>query len=106
MNDRRTNGFSFPLDKSQIFTWIVLVYFGLMFIGTFCSSIRMPWTIIIGFIFILFFLIHVAFNITVMAVNPAEENDVKKITPVNNFDRQKHKHVIENQFCNICQIVV
>lgn len=105
-NKQRINGFSLPLDKSQVFSWIVLVYFGLMFIGTFCASMTMPWSIIIGIIFLFLYTIHLALNITVMAINPGEEFNSKKITPIDNFDREKHKHVIENQFCNICQIVV
>lgn len=50
---------------------------------------------------------HIVLNIVVMLVNPGEEAALKrKIVPQNDFDRSKHKHVIENQFCNICQIVV
>lgn len=105
-NERRVNGFSFPLDKSQIFTWVVLVYFGFIFIGTFCASITTPLAFVIGAIFLFFYLTHLILNLAVMAINPAEECNAKKITPLNSFDRHKHKHVIENQFCNICQVVV
>jgi hypothetical protein len=77
-----------------------------MFIGTFCAAISMPWSLLVGAIFIVLYMFHMVFNITVMAINPAEKPDNQKVTPVNSFDRTKHKHVIENQFCNICQIVV
>jgi len=102
----RTNGLSWPLDKYQIASWIVLLYLGVMFLGTFCAAMSVPWSFLIGTIFSILFLLHLIMNIAVMVINPAEEVDTKKIVPVNDFDRQKHKHVIENQFCNICQIIV
>ena len=105
-NQRRINGLSWPLDKYQMFSWIVLLYLSIMFISTFCAAMTLPWSYLIGTIFSILFLLHLIMNISVMFINPAEEVDAKKIVPINDFDRQKHKHVIENQFCNICQIIV
>ncbi len=75
--------------------------------GTFAVSLAEPYNYSLAIVFLILYLTHIACNITVMAINPGEEAVMKhKITPSENFDRSKHKHVIENQFCNICQIVV
>jgi hypothetical protein len=104
---KRTNGYSWPPDKAQILSWLILIYFGLAIFGSFCISLAQPWSYIFGIICGIFYAVHLVLNLTVMAMNPGEEAYLKrKITPQNNFNREKHKHVIENQFCNICQIVV
>ena len=104
---KRTNGLTWPPDKAQLFGWIVLLYFGLAIFGSFCVSLARPWSYIFGALFGAFYISHLALNITVMAINPGEEAVLKrKIVPQSQFDRDKHRHVIENQFCNICQIVV
>lgn len=104
---KRTNGFSWPPDKYQVIAWTVLIYLGLSVFGSLCVSLAHPWSIIISVLFAIIYLTHVGFNIACMAINPGEEAVLKrKIVPQSNFDRQKHRHVIENQFCNICQIVV
>lgn len=107
MTHKRTNGFSWPPDKAQILSWLLIIYFGLAMFGCLIISIRQPWSYIIGVIFLILYIVKISLNLTVMAINPGEEATLKrKIVPQNNFDREKHKHVIENQFCNICQIVV
>lgn len=39
-----------------------------------------------------------------MIINPGE--DTKSIKRIQPFNTQKHRHVIENQYCNICNIIV
>lgn len=107
MNKKRTNGFSWPPDKAQLFSWIVILYFSLSTFASLCLSLATPWIYIFYAISAIVMLTHITLNIVVMLVNPGEEAALKrKIVPQNDFDRTKHKHVIENQFCNICQIVV
>jgi hypothetical protein len=104
---KRTNGFTWPPDKAQVLTWIVLLYFGLAIFGCLCVSLAQPYSYTFGVIAAICYIVHMVLNVITMAVNPGEEAMLKKkITPKNQFDRDKHKHVIENQFCNICQIVV
>lgn len=104
---KRTNGFSWPPDKAQIIAWIVIVYFTLAIFGSFCISLNEPWSYILAIIFAILLIIHCVFNIWCMAINPGEEALLKrKVAPQPIFDRRKHKHVIENQFCKICLIVV
>lgn len=104
---KRVNGFTWPPDKAQLLAWFLLFYFLIAIFGCFCISLAPPYSYVFGVIGGLSFLVHIALNIAVMAVNPGEEAAIKRrVTPQGEFDRQKHKHVIENQFCNICQIVV
>lgn len=104
---KRTNGFSWPPDKAQIIMWLIMFYFAISVFSCFCVSLSEPWSYSIAIIFAIIFLIHVIFNIWCMASNPCEEALIKrKIMPESIFDRNKHKHVIENHFCNICLISV
>jgi hypothetical protein len=104
---KRTNGFSWPPDKAQIIAWILIIYFGLIFIGSFSLSLNTPYSFIITSIFVILYILTFTSIVTVTAINPGEEAALKRrISPQNNFDKTKHKHVIENQFCNICQIAV
>ena len=104
---KRTNGFSWPPDKAQILSWIVIVYFSLATFASLCTSLASPWIYVFYVIAGVVMVAHMLLNLVVMFVNPGEEVSLKrKIVPQNDFDRSKHKHVIENQFCNICQIVV
>ena len=68
MDYKRTNGFSWPLDKAQMTAWTFLIYFGLMIVGTFIPSMVQPWSISLGVVFFIFYLLHLILNITVMAI--------------------------------------
>ncbi len=103
---KRKNGFSWPPDKAQVFSIVILVYFGLIFFGTFTAALDSPWSYLIGCIYALLYFGLLALMITVMLINPGEHASIDvKVVPTS-FDREKHKHVIENQFCNICQMIV
>lgn len=105
--NKRTNGFSWPPDKAQLFSWLLIIYFGLSMFGSFCVSLTDPWIYLFTITGSIVYVVHVVLNIIVMSINPGEEVSLRrKIVPENDFDRDKHKHVIENQFCNICKIVV
>lgn len=106
-NKKRVNGFSWPPDKAQIIAWLIMIYFAISVFSCFCISLHDPWSYSIAIFLAIIFLIHAAFNIWCMATNPGEEVLAKrKISPEPVFDRRKHKHVIENQFCRICLISV
>ena len=107
MTFKRRNGFSWPPDKAQLLAWFFIILLGLMGFGTLAVALKEPYNYSLSIVFLIIYLTHIAFNIATMAVNPGEEASIKrKITPASTFDRTKHKHVIENQFCNICQIIV
>lgn len=106
-NEKRKNGFSWPPDKAQIISVCFVLYFGLMFPGTFVMALEQAWATGIGIVFGLAFGCLVVLFLIIMYIDPSEFSGIekKKVSP-GNFDRQKHKHVIENQFCNICKMVV
>jgi palmitoyltransferase ZDHHC1/11 len=105
---KRTNGFTYPPDKAQIISWLIILFLILMSYGTLVMSLKTPWNYIIGIAIGFLMTFHITFNIIVTVSNPGEEVASKrKVTPADEpFDRTKHKHVIENQFCNICQMIV
>ncbi len=107
MQNKRKNGFSWPPDKAQVITIIIVIYFGLMFPGTYILAMDGATTIVFGVLFALEYISLLILLVAIMYIDPSEfaGADKKKISPAN-FDRQKHKHVIENQFCNICKMIV
>ena len=104
---KRKNGFSWPPDKAQVAAWLIIIYYGIILFGTLCVSLSKPYSYTLGILFAILYACLIILIVLVTAINPGEEaSNKKKIVPSNSFDREKHKHVIENQFCNICQIVV
>ena len=104
---KRTNGFSWPPDKAQVASWIIVIYFGIILFSTLCVSMREPYSYTFGILFAILYVCLIVLIILVTIINPGEEaSNKKKVVPSNSFDRQKHQHVIENQFCNICQMAV
>ena len=49
---------------------------------------------------------HVVATVVTMTIDPAEPEVRKKHSSPHPFDRTTHKHVIENLYCNICQVDV
>ncbi len=107
MQTVRKNGFTWPPDKAQVITIIFVIYFGLMFPGTFIMAMENTATIVFSVFFAIEYITLLVLLFTIMYIDPSEFAGIekKKISPAN-FDRQKHKHVIENQFCNICKKIV
>jgi hypothetical protein len=71
------------------------------------SSIKWLALAINGVIFVFHFIIH----LLSMSIDPADQNVIEKYKQTknrigNSFDRTKHRHVIENQFCYICEVNV
>lgn len=57
------------------------------------------------------FLIHFVIHLLSISCNPADDNVLVKYAgksprTLRAFDRSKHSHVIENQFCYICEVTV
>jgi hypothetical protein len=46
----RKNGLTWPLDFRQIIGIIFVVYFALMFYGTFCISLNQPWSYVLAIV--------------------------------------------------------
>ena len=49
---------------------------------------------------------HVVATVVTMTIDPAEPEVRRKHASPRLFDRTAHEHVIENLYCNICQVEV
>ncbi|KAI1285161.1 Brain tumor protein [Halotydeus destructor] len=109
----RYNGLTWPLHPMQICAWIVFVffivtYFSLMVPQLPTQSARWAAYATGAVVFTVHFIVHVH-SVT---CNPADDNVRTKYSTRSGrrkprkFDRQAHSHVIENQFCYICEVNV
>ncbi|KAF8774784.1 uncharacterized protein LOC129984616 [Argiope bruennichi] len=105
----RRNGWSLPLHPLQISAWFFLVMFAILYFVVLVPN--MPegaWQtsayIINGCVFIF----HIVIHLISVSLNPADRNVRAKVNegPLPTFDRSKHSHVIENEYCNICEVKV
>lgn len=104
----RKNGWSFPLHLLQFSAWLFIIMFALLYFGVLVPSLPFPWRISASLMFSVIFLIHTVVHLISISINPADPNVRAKNYrgPVPNFDRNQHAHVIENQFCYICEVKV
>lgn len=103
---RRINGLRLPLHPQQVVGWIAI--FGIA-VGTF--TVVIPYlepsyrSLAFGLIGGTFSL-HVVSHLVALLLDPADvrvrERSTNKIVP--EFDRAKHRHVIENGRCHLCNI--
>ncbi|KAH7638528.1 hypothetical protein HUG17_2561 [Dermatophagoides farinae] len=112
----RYNGWNRPFHYFQLIGWTIYIVFGfinfLLFIPNMSSSIDhhnnhnnvLPFLIYNLFIYLMHFFTHIIAS----TINPIDNNvlakysEQKQLKP-KKFDRNKHEHVIENQFCYICE---
>ncbi|RWS08061.1 putative palmitoyltransferase ZDHHC1-like isoform X3, partial [Dinothrombium tinctorium] len=111
-NKVRINGWSPPIHPLQITAWFFYFFFAVLYFGVMVpmlptSMYRWLAAAVNGVTYFFHFVIH----LTSVTVNPADINLIqkyksrKKLSP-NPFDSTKHAHVIENQFCYICEVTV
>jgi len=104
---RRVHGLQLPLHPQQIIGWVLLV---VTFTGTFTVLLTTPLFSNLHFIllllFVTLFLLHVSTHLIVLLLDPADPEvrarPIDEIVP--EFDRRKHRHVIENGRCHLCNI--
>ncbi|KAH9421194.1 hypothetical protein DERP_010135 [Dermatophagoides pteronyssinus] len=112
----RYNGWNRPFHYFQLIGWTIFIVFGfinfLLLIPN-ISSIMDNVLPLFG-INLFIYLLHFFTNIITSSINPIDDYVLEKYRRLNNnqrlkpkkFDRNKHKHVIENQFCYICESIV
>ncbi|RWS30092.1 hypothetical protein B4U80_02082, partial [Leptotrombidium deliense] len=96
-------------DKDEYLNHAV-IYFGVMIPMLPTTAFRWSTATVTG----LLFSVHLIIHVISVSMNPADINLIekynknKKTTNLrpNAFDRTKHAHVIENQFCYICEVTV
>lgn len=105
---RRVHGLQLPLHPQQIVGWVLLI---VVFVSTFTVLLRTPPLLpdlrfILSLLFAALFLLHVLTHLTVLLLDPADPEvraqPARVIVP--EFDRAKHRHVIENGRCHLCNI--
>ncbi|XP_003747836.1 probable palmitoyltransferase ZDHHC1 [Galendromus occidentalis] len=101
----RRNGFSLPLHPFQLAAWFMLGIFLFLYytalIPNVSSSCAQRILIIVMTVGVS---IHILSHVVCMAINPADYSVLaKNFQGRRPFDRSKHKHVIENQYCYICE---
>lgn len=104
---RRIHGLHLPLHPLQVTGWISLLIFTLATFLVVVPALKPPLR---HYIFVLLaglFLVHIAAHLTALLLDPADKELRRKhrsdrIIP--EFDRTKHRHVIENSRCHLCNI--
>lgn len=105
---RRINGFQKPLHYQQVIIWILLVVFAIIcfciLIPTLHTSIQpLMYGVVCGLYFI-----HIVSHIVAVVIDPCDPNllHMSRNVIVPEFDRSKFSHVIENGYCNLCNIYI
>ncbi|XP_074644803.1 uncharacterized protein LOC141901460 isoform X2 [Tubulanus polymorphus] len=104
----RTNGWSCPPHPLQFVGWIFFIFFGLIYFTTLVPGVASyGWQIALHVLQGILFVIHICVHVASISVNPADDAVRRKgKKPIPPFDRSKHKHVIENQHCYLCEVDV
>ncbi|XP_041374931.1 palmitoyltransferase ZDHHC1-like [Gigantopelta aegis] len=104
----RYNGWTLPPHGYQIIAWVIEIYFLLinfaMIIPSLSQQLQATFYVING----LASTVYMVCVIVVTTINPADEAILKKSVQqtLADFDSSKHKHVIENHYCNLCEVHV
>lgn len=100
----RINGWSCPWHPLQFVAWFFLIFFSVFYFGVIVFYLPKEWRAA-GFIIPGGFCgIHLVYHLLALTIDPADPNirgGTKKSKAL--FDRSKHRHVIENSHCYICQ---
>lgn len=107
----RYNGWSWPPHPFQPIAWGCLIYLAVFYFSTVVPGLLQPGQIVGYAVMGLLLIIHLVVHLLACTVNPADPNVIhkmegKKTQEVPKFDRMKHKHVIENQHCYLCEVDV
>ncbi|VDI71710.1 palmitoyltransferase ZDHHC1/11 [Mytilus galloprovincialis] len=103
----RVNGWSCPFHPLQFVAWFAVLYYTVVYFTTMVPALPTNWHpagyIVTG----LALVAHAVSHIVASTINPADEAVIQKNSkqPAK-FDRRKHKHVIENMHCYICEVDV
>ncbi|CAO2592031.1 Palmitoyltransferase ZDHHC11 [Lemmus lemmus] len=105
----RVNGWSPPLHPFQAIAWTTFLVMFISAFGIFIPFLPRGWKnaayVLMGGLCLL----HLIVNVFATTIDPADTNvRLKKdySEPVPTFDRSKHAHVIQNQYCNLCEVTV
>ncbi|KAI6649119.1 palmitoyltransferase ZDHHC11-like [Oopsacas minuta] len=102
----RANGWYCPWNLYMVSVWFFILLFSIFYFGTLLPYLpQIPRYIFYG-VGVCVFITVIVSDVIAISINPGDANITagngrNKVRPV--FDRTKHKHVIENLYCNLCQ---
>ncbi|XP_077860694.1 palmitoyltransferase ZDHHC11 isoform X6 [Macaca mulatta] len=105
----RVNGWSLPLHYFQVVTWAVFLGLSSATFGIFIPLLPHVWKYIAYVVTGGIFFFHLIVHLIASCIDPADFNVrlMKNYSqPMPIFDRSKHAHVIQNQFCHLCKVTV
>lgn len=106
----RISGWSRPHHYFQISGWLCFVLFSAINLALLVPNLRLSPCLAVPVLGlnITFVLLHITFNLVATSINPIDDQVLATRTQLcpAKFDRSKHEHVIENQFCYICESIV
>ncbi|XP_077019025.1 putative palmitoyltransferase ZDHHC11B isoform X3 [Tamandua tetradactyla] len=105
----RVNGWSLPLHPYQVVAWAILLTMAGAGFAVFIPLLPGVWRDVAYAVVGGLFLVHLIMHVVATSIDPAEPNVRHKKSyreQVPSFDRSKHAHVIENQYCHLCQVNV
>uniref|UniRef100_A0ABI7VPN4 Palmitoyltransferase n=2 Tax=Felis catus TaxID=9685 RepID=A0ABI7VPN4_FELCA len=102
------NGWSWPLHTFQAVAWTTLFILAFANFGIFVPLLPPNWNLVIYGVTGGLFCFHFVVHLLAISIDPAETNVRLKNhpEPVPTFDPSKHTHVIENQYCHLCEVTV
>ncbi|XP_043850829.1 palmitoyltransferase ZDHHC11-like [Dromiciops gliroides] len=105
----RVNGWSMPLHSFQFIAWAAYTYMAIIAFGLFIPLLPYFWRNITYTVMGILFVFHFVVHITAITIDPVDPNVRDKESygkPMPALDRTKHKHAIQNQYCNLCKVTV
>uniref|UniRef100_A0A8C8RC87 Palmitoyltransferase n=1 Tax=Pelusios castaneus TaxID=367368 RepID=A0A8C8RC87_9SAUR len=113
----RVNGWSLPLHTFQFVGLLFYTYLAIVGFGIYIPLLPHGWKYaayavsfflnppVIGVLFVH----HLVAHLVAITIDPADQNVLAKknySSPMPVFDRSRHKHVIQNQHCYLCEVDV
>ncbi|XP_040613928.1 palmitoyltransferase ZDHHC11 isoform X2 [Mesocricetus auratus] len=105
----RVNGWSPPLHSFQAISWATYLVMSIATFGIFIPFLPTSWKYAAYVVMGGLSLFHLVMHLVTTTIDPADNNvRLKKdySEPVPTFDRSKYAHVIQNQYCHLCEVTV
>ncbi|XP_052816943.1 palmitoyltransferase ZDHHC1-like [Mya arenaria] len=102
----RKNGWTLPLNSLQVIAWVVIVVYAILHFTTLVPAIHSSWQPAAYIVPGLSLVVHLICHIVSISIDPSDPSVLAKKYPKLKFDRSRHKHVIEECHCHICQVDV
>ncbi|XP_031216269.1 probable palmitoyltransferase ZDHHC11 isoform X2 [Mastomys coucha] len=105
----RVNGWSPPLHSFLAISWTTYLAVSIVTFGIFIPFLQTNWKHVANIVMGGVFTFHLIMHLIAITIDPADSNvRLKKdyMEPVPTFDRSKYAHVIQNQYCHLCEVTV